>query len=81
MKDIDKVIKMYCQLKYVKHQYLTLFKTHTKIEMSLSIISSILICYAIFNIFSDKTIAYIMFVCGLIPFIIFYVKGIKHCRK
>ena len=72
---------MHCQLKYVKHQYLTLFKDHIKMEMFLSVIGGVLICYAMINTFSDKTMTYIMFVCGLIPFIAFYIKGIKYCKE
>ena len=72
---------MYCQLKYVKHQYLSTFKEYTKIQIILSFVGSLLMCLALKNTLSDKSINYIMIICLLIPFIVFYIKGIKYCKE
>ena len=72
---------MYCQLKYVKHQYLSTFKGYTKIQIILSFVGSLLICLALKNTLSDKYIGYITIISFLIPFIVFYIKGIKYCKE
>ena len=72
---------MYCQLKYVKHQYISIFKESTKTEIILLAVGSVLICNALINTFSDKTMNYIMIICFLIPFIFFYIRALKYCKE
>lgn len=72
---------MYCRLKYVKHQYLSIFKECAKTELILLFIGSSLICHALINTFSDKIMNYIMTICFLIPFIVFYIRAVKYCKE
>ena len=81
MKDTDKVINMYCELKYIKHQAKGFFNDLTlKLVIPNMIIAFILAVTAI-NYFNDKTLMYFYITLNFSLLCVIYYKAYKYCRK
>lgn len=81
MKDTDKVINMYCELKYIKHQTKGFFN-----DLRLKIVSPSLIISFIFVVttnhyFNDEFLKCFYIILNIFALFILYYNAYKYCRK